>query len=858
MMGTLARRLSPLIGLALLAAALWVLRRELQSLTLADLGASLAAIPPTMRALAVVLTAINYAVLTGYDQLAFVYLGRRFPRWQIAMASFVGYAFANNVGFAIVSGASARYRFYSRWGLTAEEISRIVVFYSGTFWLGLIVLGGWGLIVLPPPGLSQVLGRGTASALGLLLLALAVAYAVASAVRRRPVRLGRFHIPLPSPRLVAGQFALSIADWALAAGVLWVLLPVPRPSFAPLASAFVAAQLLGLASHLPGGLGVFETLMVLLLQPAMPPGALVPALLAFRVIYYVLPLTLALLVLLVDEFNDRRHHVLRWGNAFGSLARAVAPQILAAFTFMAGAVLLFSGATPAVSGRLRWLARLVPLPVIELSHFLGSLVGLLLLLVSHGLARRIDAAWLLATTGLSLGAIASLLKGGDYEEALLLAALLAVLLPARAEFDRKATLFEASFSRAWFAGVVAVVAASVWLGEFAFRHVQYSNELWWRFELDQDAPRFLRATVGVTVALLVAGVRALLRPARPAVRRPSEEDLADAGRVMATQSSTQPYLVYTRDKAILWSDDRLAFLLYGAQGRTFVALGDPVGPPEAARGLVRAFLELVDDVDGVPSFYQVRKDWLDVYADYGLTFAKLGEEARVPLDRFSLEGTARKHLRATMNRLEREGYVFCLVPPEGVPALLPALREVSDEWLAEKGTAEKGFSLGFFDADYLARFPVATLQRAGQVVAFATVWPGPDGVELSFDLMRYRRAAPPGAIDGVLLHLMQWGRVQGYRWFNLGMAPLSGLEASDVAPLWVKIASYLYEHGERYYNFQGLRAYKEKFDPVWEPRYLAYPGGLSLPKILADVSALIAGGYRRLLSRRGRPRSASS
>jgi len=93
---------------------------------------------------------------------------------------------------------------------------------------------------------------------------------------------------------------------------------------------------------------------------------------------------------------------------------------------------------------------------------------------------------------------------------------------------------------------------------------------------------------------------------------------------------------------------------------------------------------------------------------------------------------------------------------------------------------------------------------------------------------------------------MQWGKEQGYRWFALGMAPLSGFEQSPVAPLWNRVGAFLYEHGEAIYNFQGLRAYKEKFNPSWEQHYLAYPGGLRLPRILADVSALVAGGYRRI------------
>ena len=112
--------------------------------------------------------------------------------------------------------------------------------------------------------------------------------------------------------------------------------------------------------------------------------------------------------------------------------------------------------------------------------------------------------------------------------------------------------------------------------------------------------------------------------------------------------------------------------------------------------------------------------------------------------------------------------------------------------------------------------------------------------------MRYHRDAPKGVMEALFVHLMLWGKQQGYQWFALGMAPLSGFEPSPVASLWNRIGVFLYEHGEALYNFQGLRAYKEKFNPVWEPRYLAYPGGLRLPRILADVSALVAGGYRHI------------
>ena len=199
-----------------------------------------------------------------------------------------------------------------------------------------------------------------------------------------------------------------------------------------------------------------------------------------------------------------------------------------------------------------------------------------------------------------------------------------------------------------------------------------------------------------------------------------------------------------------------------------------------------------------------------------------------------------------IRRLEKDGATFRILSPEQVAGVIDQLQTVSDDWLAAKATAEKGFSLGFFDEAYLARFPIAVIERDGRIQAFANILAGPQHEELSIDLMRYHRDAPKSVMEALFVYLLTWGKEQGYRWFSLGMAPLSGFETSPVAPLWNRLAAFLYEHGESVYNFQGLRAYKEKFDPMWEPHYLAYPGGLRLPRIMADVSALVAGGYRQI------------
>jgi phosphatidylglycerol lysyltransferase len=525
----------------------------------------------------------------------------------------------------------------------------------------------------------------------------------------------------------------------------------------------------------------------------------------------------------------------------------IVARVFSVSTFLSGAILLFSGATPSAVARLSFVARVLPIGVIEVSHFIGSVVGAALLVLSHGLARRLDAAYLLALTGITLGIVASLLKGIHYEEAVALTLVLLVAWHARPSFDRRTAFFEARFSTGWLVAVASVFGASIWIGLFAFRHVEYSNELWWQFGLDAQASRFLRASIGSAVLLLLVALARLMAAAAHEVAEPTEADLDAVSAIIARQPWTFPSLAFLRDKAVLFDDERQGFVMYGVQGHTWVALGDPVGPADRMPDLIRAFLERCDDFDGVPVFYEVRQDYLDQYVDFGLAFVKLGEEARVDLSTFMLAGGRWSKHRQNLRRLERCGVTFRVVPREHTAAMMDRLRAVSDEWLAVKAGGEKGFSLGSFSPDYLSRFDIAVMERAGEIVAFANLWAGSDRFELATDLIRHTSTTPPETMEALLVQAMAWGKTHGYRWFTLGVAPLSGLERSAVAPFWARVGSFLYAHGEAFYRFRGLRAFKQKFHPQWDPRYLVYPGGLGLPRIVVDVSALIAGGYRKVV-----------
>jgi len=844
-------RASPLLVAALLGGAVWLLQHELRAYHYRDIRASLAAIPAAKVGLAILLTAVSYWILTGYDTLALRHLRRTLAYRRTALASFVGYAFAHNIGLSALGGAAPRYRLYSAWRLSAVEITTLVAFTAVTFWVGSLTVAGLALLVQPGAmGASLHVPATVARGLGATCLALVTVYLGAAAWYRTPVTLGGWEFRLPTLSLGLQQVVLATVDWAVAAAVLYALLPnarmIPYWQFTGL---FVVAQVAGVSSYVPGGLGVFETIMLLALRHQVPQPVMLGALLIFRAVYYLLPLIVATALLAAHEALRRREGLIRLRGYFERWAPEITPRLLAVTTYIGGAILLLSGAVPARQSRLDVLQRLVPLAVMELSHFLGSLVGLGLVILAGGLQRRLDVAYVMASVLLAAGIVLSMLKGFNYEAALVLSIVLTALLPCRRYFYRRASVIGERFTPGWSLAVVVVIAGSIWLGFFAHRHQEYSTELWWQFSLFGAAPRFLRASVGVVAGGVFFAVAHLLRPARARPVPPDPPTMERVRRIVSGVPRAAAHLALLGDKSFLFNDDGRAFIMYTGFGRSFIAMGDPVGPPECHAELVWRFRELCDRSDSWPVFYEASAANLPLYLDIGLDPLKFGEEARVSLTTFSMEGSNRKPQRHVIRRTEREGGSFEVLPRTAVPDLLPQLRSVSDSWLEAKHTREKGFSLGCFDEHYLCEFPLAVVRSHDEIVGFSNIWCGGEQEEISPDLMRHSAAAPQSVMEYLFLKLILWGQQQGYRWCNLGMAPLAGLESRALAPLWHRVGALAYLYGEPFYNFQGLRLFKQKFDPEWRPKYLVCPGGLVVPRVLANVASLVSGGLRGVVSK---------
>jgi phosphatidylglycerol lysyltransferase len=845
---TLVKLAGPAIVVFLFAAALWALTRTLQGFSYADLQAGLSGIPAWSLAAALGLTALNYVVLSGYDFLALKTIKQPLPYRRIAFASFIGYVFTNVVGLSFLGAGAVRYRVYTGYGLSAKQIARVVALCGLTLWTGLLTLAGAIFLIAPQqiPALPQLPALSWRP-LGALFLGLVAVYLLC-AKRGKALRIWRWELPLPPLHLALGQVAFSATDWLLSSLIFFLLLPsAPGVSFLLVLTVFVVAMVAGIVSHVPGGVGVFEAIVMTALTPALDPSQVLGALVAFRVVYYLCPLVAAVLLL--------GRHELRQRESFGKVAAVaeswfpgLVPHAAAFVAYLGGGVLLVSGAVPALRSRLDQVNEVLPLFVSDTSHFFSVMTGALLILLAHALQRRLRAAYVAVSGMLVAGIVLSLLKDFAWEEALILTVLLAALLPQGRHFYRRSRLTSQSLSWPWALNVVVMLGGWLWLGTFAYQHVAYDNSLWWTF--GADAPRALRAALACGSAILIVLTARMLRPARLKSLPTAEADLDDAAAAVAASGSSSAGLALLGDKSLLFNDEREGFVMYAVEGRTWVSMGEPVAAtPEAKADLLWRFREACDAYGANSVFYQVPAEQLPYYLDLGLSLVKFGEEARVPLEEFTLKGKAGKRQRKVRNTAQRAGWSFEVLPPGSSNEHLAELQEISDAWLADKNTKEKGFSLGFFDADYLARFPLAVVRHEGRILAFANVWASGQQNELSVDLMRYRPDGPPGTMNYLFLELMLHGQGSGYRWFNLGMAPFSGLEDRTHAPLWGKFGNFLYSHGEEFYNFQGLREFKERFKPVWEPKYIAYPPTTPLPVVLAALAKLTSGGLRGVVSK---------
>ncbi|HVC21088.1 MAG TPA: bifunctional lysylphosphatidylglycerol flippase/synthetase MprF [Vicinamibacterales bacterium] len=785
-------------------------------------------------ALAAAVTALNVAVMGLYDLTAFrTTRSGAIERWRYGAVAF---AWSNFLTLGPFAGPAIRFWLYRPAIDRLEDLETGVLSITIAFMSGLV---GWTLAALIlPPGLH---GAGLAPAGLAFLLTFAGIYAG----RRIIERIERYGGMNTGWRGALALAAIGWFDWLLAGVVFFACLRATGRvvSIIDTLRSFFLGQAIGLASLVPGGFGSADAFWIAHLPLTVSVST--AALVAYRTIYYIIPWAAASLMLL------------SWATRRASRRIELARHIVAGLVGAGGVLILLSTASPALHARLLLAQEIIPLPLVEASTITAALTGLLLLVLARGLARGYRVALGATIIVLGLSAASAILKAFDWEEAAILGG---VALAAWSQ----SPLFDRESHGNWFEPrdlTLAALAFFVFLvfGAFSFRLTPAAFLHFTRFGYQLQRARFLRSAGTLALAVAIGGVYLLLRvPVR--FTRLDEREIDRAldlhGRI---GHDTSLLTVANGDKAVFFDDER-GLCPFRTAGPYLVVFADPAVRSTGERAdFLNALFSFAGELDRTPVFYEISLEWIPPLHDRGYLFFKLGEEARVHLDRVTLDGHAGKMYRQILRRAERDRLAFRIVPPADITPMLPALAEVSREWLEAKRTGERQFSIGFFDEAYLRRFPCAIVEElpaAGgepRLVAFANLLPGPHHEELSVDLMRYRGTGS-NIMDFLFVSLFLHGKADGYARFNMGMAPLASVGQLQGAHARERLASLLFQHGENWYNFQGLRFYKQKFDPEWVPRYLAYQNTWEWPAVMTNVSALIAGGWARIMvPRKGRP-----
>lgn len=858
--GKVMQTASILAVLILFFLALGVLRREVHTSHYEDILRYLRQIPNWNFFLAFLASLGSYLALTFYDFLGLRHTHKPLSYPKTALTSFVAYTFSHNIGAAPITGGGIRYRLYSAWGLTAGETANVLVICGMTFWVGFLTMGSVFFFLQPPQlppfevlpvhllflhfQFDSMLFANLVFGVGVFCVLTLATYLLSSVFIKKTIRIFKWKFPTPSIGIALGQMAVGSLDWTCSGAALYLVLPPNSLSFPSFLAIYLLAQILGFVSQVPGGLGVLETVVVLLLSPILPASDVLGAMLAFRMVYYIIPFVLGLAAFTLYEIRRNLEGFKRALQILDRFAPDFAPHVFSILVFLSGSVLFFSNSTPETTRHMTWLNELMPLWLLEGSHFLTAIAAALLLVLARGLQQRLQSAYVLSLLFLGVGVMGCLFKGFDYQEALSLLAVFGALLPFGRYFPRRTSVFQQRYPPLWVTAVLFVLLGSIWTGVFNYRYEEYSADLWTTFDLVEDAARFLRSTFGATVTLLVFSIVSLLSPAQPETEFPGPAELAKAMEVIRKSRRAGAALALMGDKALYFSKKNDAFLMYAIEGRSWIVLGDPVGEGKDREDLALRFKDLCHRKNMLAFFYLVDQEHFQFYLDMGLTVMKAGEEARVPLKTFKLDALASADLKSSYQRFkEKEEYSFEVMPQGSWAGLLPELRKVSEDWLSKNKTREMGFSVGFFQDQYLQHFPLAVVKKEGRVEAFANLLESGAKEEMAADLLRSSHDAPPALEDYLLLEILLWAKEKGFKWFNLGTAPLLDMEQSPLAPFKDKVAQILSPYAH-VLNLPDIRKEKERFNPEWATKYLATTANLQLAVAFANTQGLIAKGSR--------------
>lgn len=590
-------------------------------------------------------------------------------------------------------------------------------------------------------------------------------------------------------------------------------------------SLFTAAMVVGIVSMIPGAIGSFDLIMLLgLTALGIDRERIALWLLLFRLCYYVIPVLIGLIFFF-------KHGFLKFDEKYDGVPKQllteIAHKIHVSLLYISGFLMVLSATIPEWFTSIHWMRDLFPLQFRLIFQLPSIILGFGILIMGRGMAARVKRAYL-PTLVLLIATIGyTTLTGFPVIAPLFFAFVFILVFLSKSELYRKQLVY----AWEWMIkdGLVfgTLVLSYLIIGVYqlpVLKHHRPPKHLMSFFILPSEK-FWLRGFIGIAIAMIfILLVLSYLQGAKKQVGQALDE--ARLKHILTSfGGNSDSELVFTGDKDVyIYNDgnEDTVYLQYRTLNNKCVVMGDPSGKKSDFATAIEAFIEETDQWCYQPVFYEAQEETVMLLHEFGYDFIKMGENALVDLNTFTTSGKKMRGTRAAIHKVSRLGYCFEILQPPFSSQTRTELKTVSDRWLDQRN--ERGFSMGFFSAAYLARNPLAVVKnKEGQIVSFANILPAYTKDSGTVDLMRHDpQNAPSGSMDFLFVHLFEWMKEQGIHKFDLGMAPFSNVGQSRKSFVQERLASLLYAFGNRVYSFNGLRSYKEKYATQWLPRYTLY------------------------------------
>ena len=778
---------------------------------------------------------ISYLPLSFYDFILKKRAGINLDNKKLYKFSWIASSISSVLGFGGTTSIALKSHFYKDYindnKVLIKEISRIVALNLSGFSMVCFIYFILNITDLLPLNVTKVLT--TIIGMYLPILTTYLLYKYKNNGDRDEIK-DTFKIIL-----------ISLSEWVTTIVLIYSIVYIlgANVSFIKFFPIFVAAIVVAMLSMSPGGIGTFDLTLLLGLEALGIRSELVLlAIFLYRLTYYIIPVMIGL-ILYATELWNKVDEDLRC--ILGSILSNVAHWCLVVLVFLAGVMLLVSEAMPGVINRIYWIDKIFNRSIIYISGDLSVIVGFLLIAISMVITYKSKSVYKISMILVILSFIFTSLRGFNHETAIYLVVVGIALRMSKNKFYRES--FITRWGRLIFDFVVLLAFQILYLG------ISYMNlsgkidklPVMLRPEIHYSYYYAIKliviSSIGLLTALLFLAVLSKFNKKNkfPKITLDKCEDKVEE--ILYKYGGTSvSHFIYLRDKFIYINKDGDVLLQYQIYANKVAVLGNPVGDKNKFFDIIQEFYDLSDKYGYTPVFCAIDKNMIPYLHETGYQFMKLGEEARVKLDTFTLEGRKMKSVRNAISRVEKEKYTFDIIKPPFSNEFISEIRKVSNEWLGNR--KEKGFSIGFFDEEYLSRADIAIVRnKNNEIKGFTNIMPMYDGNKtLSIDLMRFSHDTCNGIMDYMFVNLFKWGRENGYIRFNMGMAPLANVGTSKYSFTSEKIASQVYLHGQYFYSFKGLKNFKQKYAEIWDGRYIAYKRKTSLVFTMIQVILLVS------------------